>query len=79
MSTRHNPMIITAALLLDAPVERAPLLDRLEDALKHDVRWTSRVTVQGPLLHPRWRRVANMVWGEHVEQHCLSEALTLNG
>ncbi len=78
MSTRHNPMIITAALLLDAPVERAPLLDRLEDALKHDVRWTSRVTVQGPLLHPRWRRVANMVWGEHVEQHCLSEALTLS-
>lgn len=77
MSTQDNPMVITAVLLLDATVERAALLELLEHELRHDMRWTSQVIIQGPLLHPHWRHVSRMVWGEHVEEHCLPEEVAL--
>lgn len=78
MSAKRNPMVITALLVLDAPIERAALLAALEDELKHDQRWMSRVITPGPFFRPHWEAAQAMAWGEHVEEHQLREPVTLS-
>lgn len=55
MSMRGNPMIIGAALLLDAPLERAQVEERLRERLTRYRRFTERV-VEAPygIGRPRW-------------------------
>jgi diacylglycerol O-acyltransferase len=69
MAAPENPMVITAALLLERPVGHGALVDLLEARLlRQHERFRKRV-VQPRLGAPRWEDVARLDLREHCAWH----------
>lgn len=69
MSTRENPMVVTAVLVLDAPIALDALREILRERLLVHDRFRARIAIpRVPLRRPRWREdaPADMAW--HVDQ-----------
>ena len=68
MDTPQNPMIVTALLRLDGPLDFATFTERVEAAARARDRLRARiVTPRVPFLRPRWREEREASIAHHVD------------
>jgi diacylglycerol O-acyltransferase len=77
MSSRHNPMVVTAVLPLDGPLDERDLRDLLRDRLLVHPRFCARIDLpRRPWNAPRWRADPALSLDRHVARVVLPAGST---
>lgn len=77
MSSRHNPMVVTAVLPLDGPLDEGALADLLRDRLLAHPRFRASIALPRlPWKAPRWRDDPTLAIDRHLARVALPPGAT---